>query len=283
MLPGTIEPNPRATYRVAHADDALLVVEKPPGRVTLPGRGHETDSLLNGLFVDHAAALQRLGKERSFGVMHRLDRETSGLVMVAKSIEAYDALDTQLRAGGIAKFYYAVVKRAPNKPVGAIDRPLVEYQGEARTPLGQRAEKLKLVRVASSGKRSTTAYRVLSSSEGGALLECRAVTGRLHQVRAHLASIRCPVLGDRFYANAAVADAAPRLALHAHRIVLTHPVTGKPIDARSKLPKDIRQVCRRLGISLPSSGGGSGGGDGSGVDGEHGVGADPVGDQQAGV
>lgn len=251
MLDARPKPNPRVTCRIIFEDEDLLVVEKTPGRVTLPGRGHEDDSLLNGLLATHANRLEQLGKERSYGVMHRLDRETSGLVLVALTVRSYEAIDEQLRSGGLGKFYYAVTKRAPNKPAGAINRPLLEYVGEARTPHGRRAEKLRLAKVAASGKPSTTAYRVLSEREAGALLECRAVTGRLHQVRAHLASINCPVLGDRFYGNAAVAGAAPRLALHAHRVVLRHPGTGKVLDVASKLPKDIRAVCRRLNLPLP--------------------------------
>ena len=243
----SVEPNDQITFKVRHRDDHLLVVSKPSGIVTTPGKGHDRNSLLNGLFALHGERLQQLGKTRDFGLLHRLDRATSGLVIVALSRACYDGLREAFETRAVAKYYWAVVKQAPKKPAGVINRPLLEYTGKA--PGDPRPKKL--AKVASSGKPSVTAYRVLASSASGALLECRAVTGRLHQIRVHLESIGCPVLGDDFYGPTSIREAAPRLALHAHRIVLTHPVTGARVDVRSPWPPDLRSLLKRMNLPRP--------------------------------
>lgn len=243
----SVEPNDQITFKVRHKDDHLLVVGKPSGVVTTPGKGHDRNSLLNGLFAQRGERLQQLGKARDFGLLHRLDRATSGLVLVALSRECYDGLREAFETRAVAKYYWAVVKQAPKKPAGVINRPLLEFTG--KVPGDPRPKKL--AKVAASGKPSVTAYRVLAASSSGALLECRAVTGRLHQIRVHLESIGCPVLGDDFYGPTSIRDAAPRLALHAHRIVLTHPITGERIDVRSPWPADLRALLKRMSLPRP--------------------------------
>lgn len=272
----SVEPNERVAVKIMHEDEHLLVCEKPPGRVTNPGKGHESDTLLNGLFATHGARLQRIGREREFGLLHRLDRETSGMVMVALTRDAYDAMGEQFRSGGIGKFYFAITKRAPNRPSGVIRRPLAEQIATPNGVRGVRArDTVRLVRVAASGKPSLTAYRTLHEVPGAALLETRAVTGRLHQVRAHLQSIGCAILGDAFYGTVAVAGAAPRLALHAHRITLTHPATGEAMDLRSKLPRDLKHLCRKLGLDAARAT------PGLRIERAHEAGGDSVGEQEA--
>ncbi len=243
----SVEPNEQITFKVRHKDDHLLVVGKPSGIVTTPGKGHDRNSLLNGLFAQHGERLQQMGKSRDFGLLHRLDRATSGLVLVALSRECYDGLREAFETRAVAKYYWAVVKQAPKKPAGVINRPLLEFTGKVAGD----ARPKKLAKVAASGKPSVTAYRVLAASASGALLECRAVTGRLHQIRVHLESIGCPVLGDDFYGPTSIRDAAPRLALHAHRIVLKHPITGERIDVRSPWPADLRALLKRMGLPRP--------------------------------
>jgi len=236
----SIEPNQRITYATAHADDHLLIIEKPPRIVTLPGKGHVADSLLNGLFAHHAAKLQNLGKQRDFGLLHRLDKDASGLLIVALSIDAYDRLRAAFETGDVRKYYWAVVRGAPNRPKGLVKKPILEETGVK-----------KLARIAHGGKPAVTAYRTLQTSTAGSLLECRTITGRLHQVRVHLRSINCPIYGDRFYAPDPVAQGAPRLALHAHRIALNHPITGAPIDVQTRWPSDLRALLRRLALRRP--------------------------------
>ena len=238
----TIEPNDRVVYKVRHADDDVLVIDKPAHVVSTPGAGHDRGSLLNGLFATYGKQLQNLGKDRDFGMLHRLDRETSGLLIVALRPNAYDTLRKMFEAREIRKFYFAVVAGVPKQTSGVIRRPINEVK-----EMRDRRE-LKIAKISGSGKPATTAYRVLDSSPAASFLECRAVSGRLHQLRVHLESIRCPIFGDDLYAPPAIARGAKRLALHAHRIAFEHPVTGLPIEVESPLPADITRLVSRLGM-----------------------------------
>jgi 23S rRNA pseudouridine1911/1915/1917 synthase len=241
----SVQPNERVTFRVEYEDDDLAVVGKRAGLVTQPGLGHESDSLLNGLFARWGPALQRLGRARDYGLLHRLDRETSGLLVVGLSARAYDALREAFEQRRMKKFYWAVCVRAPKVATGLIQKPLAE---SVATGPGK-----KLARITRTGKPSVTAYRTLHAGPHAALLEARPLTGRLHQVRVHLESIGCPILGDGLYAPRAVADAAPRLMLHAHRLAFDHPVTGALVDVRTRFPQDLRATMRRLDLPLPGS------------------------------
>jgi len=245
----SIEPNPKVPFKVRYEDDELLVVEKPPRLVTQPGKGHERDTLMNGLFAKYGAALQNLGKDRDFGLLHRLDRQTSGLLIVALRARAYDAMREQFEERKIRKFYYAICHGEPKATSGVIRKPILEA---AEKP-GKRGEAgMKLARISGAGKPALTAYRVLSAASGFCLLECRAVTGRLHQVRVHLEAIHLPILGDDVYAPPAIAGQAGRLALHAHRLAFAHPVTDQPLDVHAPLPRDLRSIARKRGLTAPS-------------------------------
>jgi len=243
----SVQPNDRVTYKVRYEDDDVLVVAKPPLVVTLPGKGHEKDSLLNGIFAKYGTKLQNLGRDRDFGLLHRLDKETSGLVMIALSAKAYDTLRAAFEQRQISKFYWAIVRGKPKHEKGLIRKPIAEFKGET----GDDPRTKKLARISSAGKPSITAYRVLDSSHTGSLLECRAVTGRLHQVRVHLESINCPILGDGLYGPSSTRNAAMRLALHAHRIVFPHPTSGERIDVRTPWPVDLKGVLKRHGLKRP--------------------------------
>jgi 23S rRNA pseudouridine1911/1915/1917 synthase len=240
----SVEPNERITYKIRHQDDDLLVIDKRAGLVTQPGKGHERDTLLNGLFAAFGPQLQNLGRNRDFGLLHRLDRTTSGLLLVALRPRAYDALREAFANREIRKFYWAITSKAPNKPTGVINRPILETTDE-----------MKLAKISSAGKASTTAYRVVQMSTVGggaaAMLECRPLTGRLHQIRVHLESIGCPILGDELYAPRSLRQASPRLALHAHRLAFKHPSTGETIDVHSPWPRDLLPVLKRLGMQRP--------------------------------
>ena len=237
----SIEPNERLTYGIAYEDESLLVVEKPARRATQPGKGHQTDTLLNALFARRGPQLQNLGATRDFGLLHRLDREASGLLIVALRADAYDGLRAQFEQRTVGKFYWTVTRRAPAKPEGVINRPVAEVTGRMKT-----------AKISPTGKPSVTAYRTLEASESAALLECRPATGRLHQIRLHLASIGCAILGDTIYATAAAQGAAPRLALHAHRLTFEHPLSGEPLDVRTRWPRDLGPLLKRMGLSKPS-------------------------------
>jgi 23S rRNA pseudouridine1911/1915/1917 synthase len=259
----SITPNADVPFTIRHQDEDLLVVDKPARIATQPGKGHEHDTLLNGLFTTFGPLLQNLGRTRDFGLLHRLDMQTSGLLIVGLRPRAYDALRAQFESREVKKFYWAVTMRAPKKPSGVIRRPIIEE-----------TEHKKTARISSAGKPAVTAYRVLqvgTAAGHAALIECRPVTGRLHQVRVHLDSLGCPILGDDVYGPKSVMRAAARLALHAHRLVFKHPVSGESIDVRSPWPKDLTALLKRMGLSKPESV----------VQGAHELGGDGVGDEEA--
>lgn len=243
----SITPNPDVTFKRCFEDEHLIVVSKPAGVVSMPGKGHENDTLLNALFATLGTQLQKIGRTRDFGMLHRLDKDTSGLLIIAKSIASYDATRELFEGRSLAKFYYACVSHAPPKAEGIINKPILEY--EKSGPFGTT---MKLAKIHPAGKASRTAYRLISTSSTASLLECRAITGRLHQVRIHLAAIRCPILGDSVYAPDAVAKSNKRLALHAHRLAFRHPMTGETVDVRAPLPKDLQAMLRRHRLTLES-------------------------------
>jgi len=247
--------NDRVTFGVAYADDDVVVVEKRAKLVTAPGVGHTDDTLLNGLMTRYGVRLTALGSKRDWGLLHRLDRGTSGLLVVGLSKDAYDGLREAFETRSVRKFYWAVCRRAPNKPAGVIKRPIIEEVKRV-----DKYTSTKTARIGRSGKPALTAYRVLEESVSGCLVEARPVTGRLHQVRAHLDSISATVLGDEFYGPDIARRASSRLALHAHRLVFNHPLTGETIDTRSAFPKDLRSLLNRMHLHLPGAVGAVSGG-----------------------
>ena len=245
----SVQPNDKVTYKLHHADEEFLVVGKPPHVPSQPGKGHETDTLLNALFAHYGPQLQNLGASRDFGLLHRLDLQASGLLIVGLRPRAYDALREQFKNRTIKKFYWAVCAKAPSAPSGVIKLPIAERGGSER---GQRdTPKTAFISKGPDAKPAVTAYRVLDASDFGALIEARPVTGRLHQVRVHLDAIGSTILGDDFYGSKSHRAAAPRLALHAHRLVFQHPTTGETIDIKTVWPQDLRKVLTRLKLKRP--------------------------------
>lgn len=236
----SIEPNPNVPLRIAHADPQFLVVEKPSGVVTQPGKKHEHDSLLNGLFVEYGNTLQNLGEERGWGLLHRLDKDTSGLVIVALRIRAYENLIAQFKERQIKKIYWAVVAGSPRPAQGVIQQPIVEVSGTRKRAVLQR-----------DGKPSITAYKTLQSARGVSLIEARPKTGRLHQIRVHMASIGHPLLGETMYDNKIKPPPANRLCLHAASISFLHPETGHRLTINSPWPSDLNNVLQRYGLKTP--------------------------------
>ena len=240
----SVSPNPHVPIDIRYQDEELLIVEKPAGVVTQPGKGHMRDSLMNGLFARFGNWLQNMGADRDWGLLHRLDRETSGLVLVALRPRAYESLRQAFAERRVRKRYYAIVLGAPRPSQGTIQQPILEVIGQRKTAV-----------VSRKGQPATTAYRVCGSSSGGeppiTLLEARPATGRLHQIRVHCAAIGCPVLGDDLYGSKAM-PRVPRLCLHAAELRFTHPTARQPILATSPLPSDLRAVLRRFGLPEPA-------------------------------
>ncbi len=244
--PTHVEPNDRVTFAIRYEDEHMLVVEKPTRVVSQPGVGHQHDTLLNGLMAQYPKQLRNLGVNRDFGLVHRLDRETSGLMAIALTPQAYDGLREQFENRKVRKFYWAVCLKAPREREGVIRKPILDEI--KRT---SRYTSVRTAKVSNAGKPALTAYRVVDESELAALLEARPVTGRLHQIRIHFSMIGAAVLGDSQYGPKKMKFAAPRLALHSHRIVLNHPITGEEIDVRSKFPRDLRTLLKKLELSRP--------------------------------
>jgi len=243
---GPVEPNERITYRKAYEDEHILVVEKPTRLVTTPGVGHEHDTLLNGLMANYKKQLTNMGNARDHGMLHRLDKETSGLLVVALNNKAYDGLREQFEQRQIKKYYWAMTHKAPRDSEGVIRKSITDVVKRASRYTSTRTS-----RIDRNGKAAVTAYRVLHESALAALIEARPITGRLHQIRVHLDSVGAAVLGDRLYGPRIVREAAPRLALHSHRLRFMHPITGEEIDIRTQFPRDLRTTMKKMNLPRP--------------------------------
>jgi 23S rRNA pseudouridine1911/1915/1917 synthase len=214
--------------RLLHADAHLAAVDKPAG---LPSQATLTGD--RGTLPDLAARL--LGGPVE--IVHRLDRETSGVVVLARTREAAAALAEAFRRGAPRKTYLALCARAPDPPEGRIDAPL----GKDPRRTGSR-------RVAPGGDAAATRYATLAAGPGAALVEARPETGRTHQIRVHLAHLGAPLLGDpRYGGPRRVGEVeVPRVMLHALRLELAHPVTGEPMTFEAPVPEDFREAERAL-------------------------------------
>lgn len=245
----SVEPNPRVPLRIVYEEPDFLVVDKPAGLVVQPGEKHTRDTLLNALFATHGKALQNLGKPRDFGLIHRIDRPTSGLVVVGLTPAGYDGIRRQFEGRKVRKVYLAGVHGGLNPPDGVERTPIREVR------LGGR--KQAVVGPGRGAQPAVTRYHTVTRVRGVSLLECSIETGRLHQIRAHLAHRGCPVIGDREYGPRDALDGAFRKAagksicLHAAELGFGHPVTGRPITVRAPLPAEIVRFFLGLGLAVP--------------------------------
>ncbi len=223
---------------IVHEDEDILVVNKPAGLVVHPGSGNWAGTLLNAL-LHHAPALAIIPRA---GIVHRLDKETSGLLVVAKTLEAQTDLVRQLQARTVHRHYLALV-HGPVAGAGTVDAPI------GRHP----SQRVKMAVVA-EGREARTHYSVLERFEQATLLECRLETGRTHQIRVHMASIGHPLVGDPTYGKRGNARAGslsllaafPRQALHAFRLALIHPRTHEEIAWEAPLPEDFEHLLQGL-------------------------------------
>jgi 23S rRNA pseudouridine1911/1915/1917 synthase len=230
--PGAAAPRAqRMALKVVHEDDALIVIDKPAGLVVHPGAGQPDRTLMNALLA-HAPALA--GVPRA-GIVHRLDKDTSGLLVVAKTVEAQTDLVRQLAERSMHRIYLALVQGDPPAS-GTIDAP-VGRDARARTRMA----------VTHRGKPARTRYRVLERFGRAALVECRLDTGRTHQIRVHFQHIRHPLVGDTVYRRGTRQGIDfPRQALHAAELTLRHPASGEPMTWRSPLPRDFKRLVDEL-------------------------------------
>ncbi|MBI4883923.1 MAG: RluA family pseudouridine synthase [Actinobacteria bacterium] len=220
-------------FDVVYSDDDLIIIDKPAGLVVHPGAGNPTGTLVNGLLARYPA-IATVGESHRPGIVHRLDVGTSGLLAVARTQRAYDALVAALSAHDVGRVYRALVWGHPANQNGLIDAPIGR---DIRDPMR--------MAVVVAGKAARTRYRVLReyiAPAEAAALECRLETGRTHQIRVHLAAIGHPVIGDAAYGGVRSAIGSPRPFLHAAALELKHPVTGVALEFVSELPADLAAV-----------------------------------------
>lgn len=217
---------------IVHEDDTLIVINKPAGLVVHPGSGNWQGTLLNALLA-HAPQLAAVPRA---GIVHRLDKDTSGLLVIAKTLTAQTDLVRQLQARSVSREYRAVVH-------GRVARG-----GTMEGAIGRDPRSRIRMAVIPSGKPAVTHYTVLEQLPRATVLACRLETGRTHQIRVHLQKLGYPIWGDPVYGprNAPAAPRFPRQALHAEKLALVHPQTGKTLQWQAPLPEDMRQLIAAL-------------------------------------
>lgn len=219
--------------RIVYEDGDLLVVDKPAGLAVHPSPGHERHTLVNAVLA-HGKELSGAGGVGRPGIVHRLDKDTSGLIIVAKNDETHLALAKQLKEREVEKTYVALVEGVPAQAEGVIDAPL------GRHPVHRKRQA-----VVTGGREARTHYRVVREIDGYALLEVRPETGRTHQVRVHLAAIGHPVVGDVLYGRRGATPVA-RQFLHAAKLSFRHPRTGERLDLEAPLADDLERALAGL-------------------------------------
>jgi 23S rRNA pseudouridine1911/1915/1917 synthase len=227
--PAPIDPA-TVPFDVPYEDEHLLVVDKPAGVVVHPARGHPTGTLAQAL-TGRAAG----GEEGRAGIVHRLDRDTSGLLVVARSEEAHRRLKDALQRRDITREYAALVLGRPPARTGTIDAPIGRDR-RVRTRMSTETDEPREAR---------THFEIAHAYPEATLLTVRLETGRTHQIRVHLQAIGHPVAGDPEYGGAG-AFGLPRQFLHAARLAFAHPFTGDPVEVTSPLPDDLQRVLERL-------------------------------------
>ena len=282
----SIQPNPNVPFTVVYEDDYLVALNKPSGIVTLPGKKHLYDSLLNGAFVYWGKKLQNLGKKRDFGLLHRLDRGTSGIVLIALQSKTYDALRQLFETRKIKKTYWAIIAGIIQPDRGRCTIPIAEIKKEGRkcALLVPRVNRTKTRNTntkpftrskskslqpsyqtrakAIKAQDALTDYQVIESQKSShglsSLVRCEPRTGRLHQIRIHMKALGSYVLGDFDYAGKTglniymKSKARKQLALHAGKVEFVHPMTNKKLTIRAPLSQTIQKVLHGLNLRPPS-------------------------------
>ncbi len=246
--------------QVVYEDDAVIVIDKPPGMVVHPAAGHASGTLVNALLAHCGESLSGIGGVKRPGIVHRLDKDTSGLLVVAKSDVAHKSLSEQFKSHGadgrLRRVYRALVWGALDRPAGTIDVPLTRSSANRK--------KISVTR-SSIGRHAVTHYRVIETFDGAdrkdvvSLLELQLETGRTHQIRVHLAHIGHPVLGDQVYGTGfktqvslltqrakEALEALGRQALHAAELDFEHPASSQQMAFACEIPLDIQSVVDAL-------------------------------------
>ena len=217
-------------------DDDLIVINKAAGLTVHPGAGHREHTLVNAL-LSHCATLSGIGGKERPGIVHRLDKETSGCLVAAKNDVAHRELSKQFAARTVEKIYLALVAGKLRKATGIIEEKI------GRHPVHRQRMSV----TSSRGRTAKTEYRVIRSSDQASLIECRLHSGRTHQIRVHLHHLGHPVLGDKIYAPK-VGKNYPRQMLHAWKLGFRHPRTGEWKTFEAPLPDDFNQTIATVGL-----------------------------------
>lgn len=231
---------------IVHEDTDLVVIDKPAGMVVHPAAGNPDGTLVNALLAHCEGQLSGIGGVARPGIVHRIDKDTSGLLVVAKSDRAHDGLARQFKAHSIRRRYLAIVDGVPARAAGTIDTWIGRSDRDRKKMAVQREGR---------GKHAVTHYRVLQRLRGAALVECRLETGRTHQVRVHMAHLGHPLLGDPLYGRGRArhrelltALGFRRQALHATSLGFIHPVDGSDLEFDSPMPRDMQELFSHLDV-----------------------------------
>ena len=219
---------------IVYEDDYLLVINKPKGLVVHPAAGHQDDTLVNGLLYALGDDLSGINGELRPGIVHRIDKDTSGLLAVAKNDLAHTVLASQLKDHSMARTYEAIVCGVMKEDSGTVDAPI------GRHPVDR-----KKMAVVANGRPAVTHWRVLDRFRGFTHVECRLETGRTHQIRVHMAYIGHPILGDTVYGSKKPVPGLQGQCLHAVGLRFLHPRTGEMVELHCGLPEEFRaQLCK---------------------------------------
>lgn len=221
---------------VLFENDDLLVINKPAGMVVHPAAGHDSGTLVHAALA-HAPELEGIGGEKRPGVVHRLDKDTSGIILLAKNDRAHRWLQEQFRGRKVKKVYLALVDGQPPTPTGRVEAPI------GRDPVHR---KQMAVTRPDKGREAITEYKVVEVFPHHALVEAYPLTGRTHQIRLHMAFLGCPITGDRVYGHRRSSLETPRHFLHAHQLTVTLPGENSPRTFRAELPEELSQVLMKL-------------------------------------
>ena len=246
--PVELAPEPMA-LDIKFEDRHLIVLNKPPGLVVHPAAGHPRGTLVNGI-LHHCPDLEGIGGEIRPGIVHRLDKDTSGIIVVAKTDTAHQGLSEQFKSRSVVKRYYALVHGHPDKQNGYVDLPI------GRHP----ADRKKMSTASPRGREALTLWRIKERYANGALLEIELKTGRTHQIRVHCRSMGHPIIGDQVYgarksmsnlskrdmAFYQVVKKARRQMLHAFQLGFLHPVTAKRQHFEAPFPEDMAVIIKNL-------------------------------------
>ena len=240
---------------ILYEDDDLLIINKPPGLLTHPSTREREYTLVNALLHHCGDRLSGIGGEKRPGIVHRLDKDTSGILMVAKHDESHRALAKQIQERRIEKYYLTLVRGLMDSTKGTIEAPLLKSQVGGQNKV--------VISSSRNAKASLTHFTVQEVFPGEyTLLEVQIITGRMHQIRVHLAAIHHPVVGDQLYGNKKTNDELRALGLHrqflhAYRLKFQHPRTHEWMEFTAPLPKDLQQVLEALRKGIPPRSAGS--------------------------